>query len=153
MTYLELNQRLPELLLMRLDRIAMASSVEGREPFLDHELVEFAMALPPRMKHRDGRGKYVLREAVRGVLPREILDRPKQGFGTPMAEWLRGDFGRHARQAVRDSALGERELLDLELVDRLFAAHAPGTRGLEQAPVGALLRCRWYDRWVAGRRS
>src|SRR5204862_3158183 len=100
MTYLELKQRLPELLLMRLDKIAMASSVEGREPFLDHELVEFVLALPPRMKFRGGQGKYVLREAVRGMLPQEIVERPKQGFGTPMAEWLRGEFGTTAQQHV-----------------------------------------------------
>ena len=126
MTYLELRQRLPELLLARMDRIAMASSVEGREPFLDHELVELAMALPPRMKYRDGQGKYVLREAMRDALPPEVLARPKQGFGSPMEEWLRGDFGRDAQAAVRGSALAERELLDYDVVDRLFAAHRAG---------------------------
>ena len=68
----------------------MASSIEGREPFLDHELVELAMALPPRMKYRDGQGKHALREAMRDALPAEILARPKQGFGSPMEEWLRG---------------------------------------------------------------
>ena len=153
MSYVELNQRLPELLLMRLDRIAMASSVEGREPFLDHRLVQLALALPPRMKFRDGRGKHALREAVRGVLPREILDRPKQGFGSPMAEWLRGDFGAHARQAVRDSTLGERELLNLELVDRLFASHARGRGDWSKHLWALYCAARWYDRWVAGRRS
>ena len=107
MTYLELRQRLPELLLARMDRIAMASSVEGREPFLDHELVELAMALPPRMKYRDGHGKYVLREAMRDALPPEVLARPKQGFGSPMEEWLRGAFGHDAQAAVRGSALAE----------------------------------------------
>src|SRR5207249_3796927 len=94
MTYLELQQRLPELLLARLDRVTMASSVEGREPFLDHHLVEFALAIPPRMKYRNGVGKWALRQAMRGVLPDQIIDRPKQGFGTPMKEWLLGEFGR-----------------------------------------------------------
>ena len=93
MTYLELGQRLPELLLMRLDKVTMANSVEGREPFLDHRLVELAIALPPHLKHRDGVGKWILRQAMRGILPDEIIDRPKQGFGTPMEEWLRGPFG------------------------------------------------------------
>ena len=118
----------------------MASSVEGREPFLDHELVELAMALPPRMKYRDGQGKYVLREAMRDALPPEVLARPKQGFGSPMEEWLRGDFGRDAQAAVRGSELAERELLDYDVVDRLFAAHRRRPRRLEQAPVEPLLR-------------
>jgi asparagine synthase (glutamine-hydrolysing) len=149
MTYLELRQRLPELLLMRMDRIAMASSVEGREPFLDHELVEFALALPPRMKHRDGHGKHVLREAMRDVLPPAVLARPKQGFGSPMKEWLRGDFGRDARVAVRRSALAERELVDYDFVDRLFAAHRHRRGDWSKHLWNLYCVSRWYDRWVA----
>jgi asparagine synthase (glutamine-hydrolysing) len=149
MTYLELRQRLPELLLQRLDRIAMASSVEGREPFLDHELVEFVMALPANMKYRSGQGKHVLREAMRGVLPRQIIERPKQGFGSPMAEWLRGDFGRQAREAVRASALRERELLDYGLVDDLFAAHARGHGDWSKHLWNLYCVSGWYDRWIA----
>jgi len=149
MTYLELRQRLPELLLARLDRIAMASSVEGREPFLDHELVEFAMALPPRMKHRGGYGKYVLRAAMSDTLPPEVLARPKQGFGSPMEEWLRGDFGREAQTAVRRSALAERGLLDYELVDRLFTAHRRGRGDWSKHLWNLYCASVWYDRWVA----
>jgi asparagine synthase (glutamine-hydrolysing) len=149
MTYLELRQRLPELLLARMDRIAMASSVEGREPFLDHELVELAMALPPRMKHRDGQGKHVLREAMRDTLPPEVLARPKQGFGSPMEEWLRGDFGRDAQAAVRGSALAKRELLDYDVVDRLFGAHRRGRGDWSKHLWNLYCLSRWYDRWVA----
>ena len=149
MSYLELRQRLPELLLARLDRVAMASSVEGREPFLDHELVELVMALPPQMKHRDGHGKHVLREDMRDTLPPEILARPKQGFGSPMEEWLRGDFGREAQAAVRHSALAERQLLDYDLVDRLFAAHRQGRGDWSKHLWNLYCASRWYDRWVA----
>jgi asparagine synthase (glutamine-hydrolysing) len=149
MTYLELRQRLPELLLARMDRIAMASSVEGREPFLDHELVELAMALPPRMKYRDGHGKHVLREAMRDVLPPEVLARPKQGFGSPMEEWLRGAFGRDAQAAVRGSALAERELLDYDLIDRLCAAHRSGRGDWSKHLWNLYCVSQWYDRWIA----
>jgi asparagine synthase (glutamine-hydrolysing) len=151
MSYLELRQRLPELLLQRLDRIAMASSVEGREPFLDHALVEFVMALPPRMKYRSGEGKRVLRAAMRDLLPDEILRRPKQGFGSPMEEWLRGDFGRHARQAVAGSALRERDLLDYDVVDQLFAAHARRRGDWSKHLWNLFCVSRWYDRWIARR--
>jgi asparagine synthase (glutamine-hydrolysing) len=150
MTYVELRQRLPELLLMRMDRIAMASSVEGREPFLDHQLVEFAMALPPRMKHRNGHGKHVLREAMRDVLPPAVLARPKQGFGSPMEEWLRGDFGHEAQAAVRRSKLADRGLVDYEVVDRLFAAHRHGRGDWSKHLWNLYCVSRWYDRWVAG---
>jgi asparagine synthase (glutamine-hydrolysing) len=149
MTYLELRQRLPELLLQRLDRIAMASSVEGREPFLDHELVEFVMALPPDMKYRSGQGKHVLRAAMRDTLPPQIIERPKQGFGSPMEEWLRGDFGVHARQVVHQSALRERELLDYEIVDDLFAAHARGHGDWSKHLWNLYCVSGWYDRWIA----
>ena len=149
MSYLELRQRLPELLLARMDRIAMASSVEGREPFLDHELVELAMALPPRMKYRDGQGKHVLREAMRDALPPVVLARPKQGFGSPMEEWLRGAFGQDAQAAVRGSALAERDLLDYDVVDRLFAAHRRGRGDWSKHLWNLYCVSRWYDRWVA----
>ena len=150
MTYVELKQRLSELLLMRLDRITMASSVEGRDPFLDHRLVEFAVALPPHMKYRDGNGKYVLKRAMRGALPNEILDRRKQGFGTPMPEWLRGSFGELAERTVRESALRERGLLDMDQVVRLFAAHRAGRGDWSYHLWNLYSVSAWYDRWVAG---
>lgn len=151
MTYVELKQRLPELLLMRLDRIAMASSVEAREPFLDHRLVELAMALPARLKHRDGEGKHVLRRAVADLLPVEILARPKQGFGTPMKEWLREDFGQRAQRAVRESSLAERGLLDYDRVDALFEAHRERAADWSYHIWNLYSVSAWHDRWVAGR--
>lgn len=151
MTYVELKQRLAELLLQRLDRIAMLSSVEGREPFLDRRLVEFALALPPRMKHREGTGKYVLRRAVRDLLPAEILNRPKQGFGTPMVEWLRGPFGQRAEEAVRRSTLIERGALSYAPLERLFAEHRAGRADWSYHLWNVYNVCAWHDRWVAGK--
>ena len=150
-TYLELKQRLAELLLMRLDRMTMANSVEGREPFLDHALVEFALALPPDLKFRNGTGKYVLKRAVDGIVPAEIIDRPKQGFGTPMREWLRGDFGRRAQREVRESSLAERGLLDYDVVDRLFEAHRAGAGAWEYHLWNVYSVSAWHDRWIADR--
>jgi asparagine synthase (glutamine-hydrolysing) len=151
MTYLELQQRLPELLLMRLDKLCMANSVEGREPFLDHRLVEFSLALPPRLKHRNGVGKWALRQAMRGILPDEIIDRPKQGFGTPMEEWLRGPFGAIAHAAVRASGLRERGLLNYGQIDRLFSAHRANRGDWSKHLWNLYTVSIWYDRWIAGR--
>ena len=150
MTYLELQQRLPELLLTRLDKMCMANSVEGREPFLDHRLVEFAISLPPRLKYRDGVGKWALRQAMRGILPDEIIDRPKQGFGTPMEEWLRGPFGATAQGAVRTSALRERGLLDYGQIDRLFSAHRADRGDWSKHLWNLYTISVWYDRWIVG---
>ena len=151
MSYIELKQRLPELLLMRLDNVAMASSVEGREPFLDHQLVAYALALPPDMKHRGGVGKWALRAAMRDRLPEAVIDRPKQGFGTPMEEWLRGRFGDEVRETVRRSALAQRGLLDYAVVDRLFAAHKARHGDWSKHLWTLYSVSAWYDRWVAGR--
>jgi asparagine synthase (glutamine-hydrolysing) len=151
MTYLELRQRLPELLLARFDRISMASSVEGREPFLDHHLVEFALALPPRLKHRRGTGKWALRAAMRDLLPDAVIDRRKQGFGTPMEEWLRGPFGSWVEMRVRASSLRERGLLDYGLIDELFAAHRSGHGDWSKHLWNLYVLSAWHDRWVAGR--
>jgi asparagine synthase (glutamine-hydrolysing) len=151
MSYIELKQRLPELLLMRLDRVAMASSVEGREPFLDHELVEFALALPPSMKFRNGVGKHALRRAVEGIVPREVLERRKQGFGTPMAEWMRGAFGERARTTVARSTLMERGLLDRDVADRLFVAHLAGAGDWSYHLWNLYTLAAWHDHWIADR--
>jgi asparagine synthase (glutamine-hydrolysing) len=153
MTYLELKQRLAELLLMRLDKITMLSSVEGREPFLDYRVVEFALAMPPEMKYRDGIGKYGLKKAMEGTLPHDILHRPKQGFGTPMAEWLRGSFGDEARRRVHASSLAERGLLDYDQVDTLFAAHKKGRADWSYHLWNLYSVSVWHDYWVAGHRD
>jgi asparagine synthase (glutamine-hydrolysing) len=151
MTYLELKQRLAELLLMRVDKMTMATSVEARVPFLDHELVEFAMALPPEMKVRQGVGKYVLKKAVEDVLPRHIVYRKKQGFGAPVAEWFKGDFGRRAQQDIRNSSLAERGLLDYDQLDRMWDAHRAGPVNWAFHLWNVYNVSAWHDYWVARR--
>jgi asparagine synthase (glutamine-hydrolysing) len=152
MTYLELKNRLAELLLMRVDKMTMATSVEARVPFLDHELVEFAMALPPEMKVRDGVGKYLLKRAVAGsVIPHEIAYRKKQGFGAPVSEWFRGELGRRAQKQTRESSLAERGLLDYDRVDELWEAHRSGRAEWSFQLWNLYNVSAWHDYWVAGR--
>jgi asparagine synthase (glutamine-hydrolysing) len=151
MSYLELKNRLAELLLMRVDKMTMANSVEARVPFLDHELVEFAMALPPQMQVRDGRGKYLLKRAVRGLLPSEIVNREKQGFVAPVAEWFRDELGARARREIRESSLAERGLLDYEAIDGLWRAHRAGRGDWAFQLWNIYNVSAWHDYWVAGR--
>jgi asparagine synthase (glutamine-hydrolysing) len=102
MTYLDLNLRLPELLLMRVDKMSMAVSLEARVPFLDHKFVELAMSIPQAVKTRNGILKYILKKAVRGVIPDELIDRKKQGFGVPVYEWYHTKFGEYVVKEMKD---------------------------------------------------
>jgi asparagine synthase (glutamine-hydrolysing) len=150
-TYLELKQRLAELLLMRVDKMTMANSVEGREPFLDHHLVEFAMALPPDKKVRDGVGKLLLKEAVDGLLPHDLVYRKKQGFGAPVSEWFRGTLGERIQREMRSSTLAERGLLNYDRIDELWAAHRAGQAEWSFQLWNLYNVSAWHDYWVAGR--
>lgn len=92
-TYLELKQRLPELLLMRADKMAMATSIETRVPFLDHKLVEFALNIPAHLKFKNNTTKYILKKACEGIIPNEIIYRKKIGFATPIVRWC--NYGKY----------------------------------------------------------
>ena len=149
MIYLELKNRLAELLLMRVDKITMASSVEARVPFLDHALVEFTMRLPTDLKIRGGRTKSLLKKAMAGLLPDEIIHRPKQGFGAPVKEWLRGELYGPAFSGVMHSRMREENLLDYDHVERLFLAHRAGSRDHSWHLWTLYNLSRWYDHWIA----
>ncbi|HYX29409.1 MAG TPA: asparagine synthase (glutamine-hydrolyzing), partial [Pyrinomonadaceae bacterium] len=119
MTYLELKLRLPELLLMRVDKITMATSVEARVPFLDHHLIEYAMSLPRDLKIKGQTGKHVLKRALESILPHDVLYKPKRGFGAPVHEWFRGAEGDSLAQQISNSSLRKRGLFDYEFINRM----------------------------------
>lgn len=104
MTHLDLTLRLPELLLMRVDKMSMGASIECRVPFLDHKFVEFTLGLPQRLVYRRGEPKSLLKSAVAGLLPKEIIHRPKQGFGVPITDWFVDLLGDEVRSALRKFA-------------------------------------------------
>ena len=121
MSYIDLNMRLPELLLMRVDKMSMGVSLEGRVPFLDHKFVELAMSIPPEVKTRNGTLKYILKKAVRGIIPDEIIDRKKQGFAAPMQDWFNDRLGSLAQQELKDFC-DNTDLLDWVEVEKLLAS-------------------------------
>jgi asparagine synthase (glutamine-hydrolysing) len=102
MTYVDLNLRLPELLLMRLDKMGMGASLEARVPFLDHMFVQLAMSIPEQIITRGNESKHILKKAVRGVIPQEISERRKQGFGVPVQQWFLGRSGEFARRELAE---------------------------------------------------
>jgi asparagine synthase (glutamine-hydrolysing) len=115
--------QLPDDLLMLTDRMSMAVSLECRVPLLDHELCELAARIPQRIKLRDGRLKHVMKEALAELLPGEILDRKKRGFGAPMGAWLRRELKPVLRDTLSAEALERRGLFRREAVAELIAAH------------------------------
>ncbi len=150
MAYAEFRLRLPELLLMRVDKISMSTSVEGRVPFLDHNLVEFTMDIPQAWKVRGGETKYLLKKALEDLLPRDIIYREKMGFGAPMADWLRGDFGRRAERTVLNSSLFDLGLLDRGHVASLFRDHFDGRKDNALHLWALFNLAAWHDHWIAG---
>jgi asparagine synthase (glutamine-hydrolysing) len=151
MTYLELKLRLPELLLMRVDKITMATSVEARVPFLDHHLIEYAMGLPRNLKVKGSTGKHILKRALESVLPNDVLYQPKRGFGAPINEWFRGPDGDSLVKQIMNSSVRQRNFFDYSFVQRMADEHQRGTRDWS-ANLWCLLNLSlWYERWIEGR--
>jgi asparagine synthase (glutamine-hydrolysing) len=111
MTYMDLNLRLPELLLMRIDKMSMGVSLEARVPFLDHKFVELALSIPERIKFKGRVQKSILKKAVTGLIPDELIHRKKQGFGVPVREWFMEKLGEEARRELKD-VCDKSDLLD-----------------------------------------
>lgn len=143
MSYLDLSMRLPELLLMRVDKMSMGVSLEGRVPFLDYRFVELAMSIPQRVKTRNGTLKYILKKAVRGLIPDEIIDRPKQGFGVPVTEWCMDRLGDVANREISrfTEATG---LLDPKGVEALLRS----SRGSQKWYI--LNLALWWKHYIEG---
>jgi asparagine synthase (glutamine-hydrolysing) len=139
-------------LLMKQDQMSMATSIESRVPFLDHRLVEFAALLPDEWKLRGWTTKRVLREAMKGLLPDAILNRPKMGFPVPFGKWLRegGGWNDVVRDVLLDRRSRERGIIDPAAVDQLLRDHADGrTDGGDR--LWSLLNLElWYRTFIDG---
>lgn len=129
LSFIELNLRLPELLLMRADKMAMANSVEVRVPFLDHKLIEFAMSVPQDFKLRNGVPKEPIKQAALRYAPRESIYRPKSGFGAPVHEWFHGRLGEKLRADLGDASLGADQYFDC---GQLYKALDRGPRSVNE---------------------
>jgi asparagine synthase (glutamine-hydrolysing) len=148
MIHSEFRLRLPELLLMRVDKIGMSESLEARVPFLDHHLVEFTMDIPEKWKTKGGVAKYLLKKAVEDLIPHDIIYRKKMGFAAPMGDWLRSDFGRGVRSAVMSSGLMQRGFFHRDYVEKLFDWHRSGRADTSLYIWTLYNATAWYDYWV-----
>lgn len=148
MIHAEFRLRLPELLLMRVDKITMAHGLEARVPFLDPQLVDFTMDIPGDAKIPGNRPKDLLRSALRGLVPDAILDRSKRGFSAPMAAWLRGPLGLRIEAEVMRSRLLDRRFLAAGAVQTLLRDHRAG-RADHALRIWTLFNLTaWYENWI-----
>jgi asparagine synthase (glutamine-hydrolysing) len=143
--YYDLTLRLPDVILHRVDRTSMAHAVEVRLPFLDHPLVEYCAAIPPSLKLRWRREKEILRRAVSGILPREIVTRPKRGLTAPVAGWFRSPLPEFALHLLSESSLRAKGYFDPGAVARLLGAARAGDSRAPRLLLGMLAIQTWDE--------
>ena len=144
MMYLDTTTYLPDDILVKLDRAAMGVSLEGRSPFLDHTLVEFAWTLPLSMKIRQGQGKWILRKLLEKYLPAPLIDRPKMGFGVPIDRWLREPLRDWGAQLIDTGRLKSEGYFHPGRVRHLWQEHLSGRHN--HAPV--LWSILMFEAWL-----
>jgi asparagine synthase (glutamine-hydrolysing) len=143
--YRDMVGYLPGDILVKLDRATMAASLEGRCPFLDHRVVEFAWRLPTAVKVRDGQGKWLLRQVLRRYLPEALFERPKQGFNVPIGAWLTGPLRDWAQDLLDRSKLQRTGFFDSGRVESCWQEHLSGRRDRASELWAVLMVQAWLD--------
>jgi asparagine synthase (glutamine-hydrolysing) len=147
--YADIKTYLHELL-MKQDQMSMAASVESRVPFLDHKLVEFTSSLPEKLKLHRSTTKYVLRQSMKGVLPDQILTRPKMGFPVPIGTWFRGAYAKVLDEYVLSSRAQDRGIFNRDYARKLVGQHQRGEANHSERLWALVNLEMWLRRFIDG---
>jgi asparagine synthase (glutamine-hydrolysing) len=135
-------------ILQKVDRATMSVSLEGREPFLDQNIIEWAARLPSDYKYHNGEKKYILKEIVHRHIPKQLMERPKMGFGIPMEQWLGKELKLMVKEYLGEAKLKEHGLFNAEEVKKTMNDFLNG-RTEKHLKIWYLLMFQmWYERWM-----
>ena len=146
--YLDSKTYLPGDIMTKVDRMSMAHSIEAREPLLDHKLIEFAQQIPARFKLDGLETKSILKKAMRGIIPEEIIRRPKQGFGVPMQKWFKEDLREMVVDTLTDSRTRQRGYFNQRVVEGILGEHLRGRRDNSRHLWSLLMLELWHRAFI-----
>jgi asparagine synthase (glutamine-hydrolysing) len=135
-------------IMQKVDRASMAVSLEGREPFLDHDLINWAAQLPDDFKYKSGIKKYILKEIVHEMVPKEMMERPKMGFAIPIADWLAKDLKPIVEIYLSKELLNHHQLFDTDFIEKLKTDVFNGKKEMASKLWYFLMFQMWYERWM-----
>ena len=149
MLAIDYKSYLPDDILVKVDRAGMSISLEGREPLLDHRIIEFAAQLPEHLKMKGDIKKYLLKEIVHDYVPKEMMERPKMGFGVPVFNWLRNDLRYYAEEYMNDASFEKHGLFKMDAVKYIMQQFYKGNRSYNSLFWYLLMFQMWYKKWMA----
>jgi len=135
-------------ILQKVDRATMTNSLEGREPMLDHRILEFAAQLPDKYKYQNGIKKRILREITHDYIPKELLDRPKMGFAIPIAKWLKNELRDHVEEYLNEDRIEKQGIFNWEFITKLKMDFYKGRKEYDSKLWYFLMFQMWYERWM-----
>lgn len=135
-------------ILQKVDRASMTVSLEGREPFLDHRVIEWAAQLPDEFKYRNGNKKYILKEITHNYIPKELMDRPKMGFAIPVESWLANDLKAQVEYYLSEEKITSQNLFHWDYIQKLKNDFFSGKKELAQKLWYTLMFQMWYEKWM-----